>query len=133
MDDETAELLFGLGKSSIAAGYEERTDVSTEQGEYPHVIDLYTTAFNYYEQKENYEVFNVGTGKGSSVLEVIQSFERVSGRTLNYAIADRRDGDIISAYADTTHANEELGWKAVSTLDDAMRSAWDWEKKIRNI
>ncbi|MDX1314879.1 MAG: UDP-glucose 4-epimerase GalE, partial [Eudoraea sp.] len=85
------------------------------------------------EQKENYEVFNVGTGKGSSVLEVIQSFERVSGRTLNYAIADRRDGDIISAYADTTHANEELGWKAVSTLDDAMRSAWDWEKKIRNI
>ena len=85
------------------------------------------------KNKANYEVFNIGTGTGSSVLEVIRSFERVSGKPLNYKIVGRRAGDVISAYADTTHANQELGWKAESTLDDAMRSAWDWEKKIRGL
>lgn len=83
------------------------------------------------KNKTNYEVFNVGTGKGSSVLEVIKSFEKVSGKKLNYKIVDRRAGDITSAYADTTLANEELGWKAQFTLDEAMKSAWDWEQKIR--
>jgi len=80
---------------------------------------------------ENYEVFNVGTGKGSSVLEVINSFEKVSGKKLKYKIVDRRAGDITSAYADTTKANEVLGWKAQYSLDEAMKSAWDWEQKIR--
>lgn len=79
----------------------------------------------------NYEVFNVGTGTGSSVLEVIQSFERVSGKKLNYQIVARRPGDITAAYADTTKANTVLGWKAEYTLDQAMRSAWEWERKIR--
>jgi len=79
----------------------------------------------------NYEIFNVGTGKGSSVLEVIQSFERVSGLSLNYKIVGRRPGDITEAYADTTRANEVLGWKAKSSLDDAMKSAWAWEQEIR--
>ncbi len=79
----------------------------------------------------NYDVFNVGTGKGSTVLEVIQSFERVSGKKLNYKIVDRRPGDITTAYADTTKANEQLGWKAEYTLDQAMGSAWNWEQKIR--
>jgi UDP-glucose 4-epimerase len=83
------------------------------------------------KNSENYEVFNVGTGAGSSVLEVISSFERVSGKKLNYTVVDRRAGDIISAYADTRKANEILGWKAESTLDQAMKSAWDWEQKIR--
>jgi len=82
--------------------------------------------------KTNYEVFNVGTGKGSTVLEVIQSFEKVSGKKLNYKIVDRRPGDITSAYADTTLANNELGWKARYSLDEAMKSAWDWEQKIRS-
>lgn len=81
---------------------------------------------------QNYEVFNVGTGKGSSVLEVIQSFERVSGKKLNYKIVDRRAGDITSAYADTTKANTVLGWKAEATLDEAMKNAWIWEQKIRD-
>ena len=83
------------------------------------------------KNKTNYEVYNLGTGKGSSVLEVITSFEKVSGKKLNYKIVERRQGDIISAYADTTKANEVLGWKAQSTLDEAMKSAWDWEQKIR--
>ena len=65
------------------------------------------------------------------MLEAIQSFERVSGEKLNYKIVDRREGDIVSAYADTTKANNELGWKAQLTLDDAMRSAWKWEQVVR--
>ena len=80
----------------------------------------------------NYEVFNVGTGTGSSVLEAIQSFEKVSGRKLNYKIVDRRPGDITSAYADTTKANKVLGWKAEYTLEEAMNYAWIWEQKIRD-
>jgi len=82
--------------------------------------------------ENNYEVFNVGTGKGSTVLEVIQSFERVSGKKLNYKIVDRREGDITTAYADTTRANEVLGWKSQYSLDEAMKSAWEWEKKVRS-
>lgn len=96
-----------------------------------HVVALQRLLDN--KNQSNYETFNVGTGVGSSVIEVIQSFERVSGLSLNYKIAPRREGDVISAYADTTKANSELGWKSQSTLDDAMRSAWLWEKKIRNL
>lgn len=84
------------------------------------------------KNENNYEVFNVGTGTGSSVLEVIKSFEKVSGRKLNYKIVDRRPGDITSAYADTTKANEVLGWKAAYSLDEAMKYAWIWEQKIRD-
>jgi UDP-glucose 4-epimerase len=80
-----------------------------------------------------YEVFNLGTGKGSSVLEVIKSFERVSGQKLNYEIGNRRAGDVIAAFADTSKANEVLGWKTNRSLDDAVASAWAWERKIRNL
>ncbi|WP_340200502.1 UDP-glucose 4-epimerase GalE [Ascidiimonas sp. W6] len=79
----------------------------------------------------NYEVFNVGTGKGSTVLEVIQSFERISGKKLNYKIVKRREGDVTAAFADTSKANKELGWFAEKSLDEAMASAWKWEQKIR--
>lgn len=84
------------------------------------------------KNSDNFEVFNVGTGKGSTVLEVIKSFEKVSGKKLNYKIVDRRAGDITTAYADTTKANEVLGWKSQYSLDEAMKSAWDWEQKIRS-
>lgn len=94
-----------------------------------HVIALKRLLEN--RNKSNYETFNLGTGKGSSVLEVINSFEKVSGKTLNYKIVNRREGDIISAYADTKKANDELGWKSQLTLDDAMRSAWKWEQIVR--
>ena len=104
--------------------------------DYIHVVDLakaHVKALQRLlngENESNYEVFNLGTGKGSSVLEVIQSFERVSGKKLNYKIVDRRPGDIIQAYADTTKANSVLGWKVKSTLDEAMKSAWDWELQV---
>ena len=106
--------------------------------DYIHVVDLakaHVAAMKRLVDEKNdlnYDVFNLGTGTGSSVLEVIQSFERVSGEKLNYKIAPRREGDIVQAYADTKKANEILGWKAESTLDQAMKSAWAWEKKIRS-
>jgi len=116
-------------------------DYPTEDGtcirDYIHVVDLAKAHVVALERlmngknQDNYEVFNVGTGTGSTVLEVIKSFERVSGKKLNYKIVDRRPGDITSAYADTTKANKVLGWKAESTLDEAMKSAWLWEEKIR--
>ncbi|NNL32763.1 MAG: UDP-glucose 4-epimerase GalE [Flavobacteriaceae bacterium] len=105
--------------------------------DYIHVVDLakaHVVALNRLLNKannSNYEIFNLGTGKGSSVLEVVKSFERVSGQSLNYRIAPRRQGDIISAYADTTKANNELGWRAKHSLDDALKSAWLWEQEIR--
>ncbi|SNZ01119.1 UDP-glucose 4-epimerase GalE [Flagellimonas pacifica] len=117
-------------------------DYPTEDGtcirDYIHVVDVakaHVVALQRLlnqKNESNYEVFNLGTGKGSSVLEVIQSFEKVSGEKLNYKIVDRRAGDVIQAYADTQKANNVLGWKAKSTLDDSMKSAWDWEQKIRN-
>nr|WP_299346053.1 UDP-glucose 4-epimerase GalE [Allomuricauda sp.] len=116
-------------------------DYPTEDGtcirDYIHVVDVakaHVVALQRLlngRNDMNYEVFNLGTGKGSSVLEVIHSFENVSDKKLNYKIVDRRAGDVIQAYADTEKANSVLGWKAQSTLDEAMKSAWDWEQKIR--
>lgn len=115
-------------------------DYTTEDGtcirDYIHVVDLakaHVTALKRLINKENsgaYEVFNIGTGKGSSVLEVVKAFEKVSGQKLNYQIVDRRPGDIIAAYADTQKANNVLGWKAVHSLEEALESAWKWEQQI---
>ena len=77
------------------------------------------------------ETFNLGTGTGSSVLEVIKAFEKVSEQKLPYKIVARREGDVTSAYANTDKANTVLGWKAQSTLEEAMASAWKWEQKVR--
>ena len=85
------------------------------------------------KNKQKYEIFNVGTGNGVSVLELVQSFERVNELKLNYKIAPRRPGDVVAIWADTKLANEELGWKAERSLDDTLRSAWAWEKNVRGI
>ena len=106
--------------------------------DYIHVVDLakaHVVALKRLKeekQNESFEIFNLGTGKGSSVLEVIKTFERVSGKKLNYEITARRDGDIVEAYADTSKANNVLGWKATLSLAQGIKSAWDWEKKLRN-
>jgi UDP-glucose 4-epimerase len=81
--------------------------------------------------KEDYEVFNLGTGRGSSVFEVIQSFERATGEKVNFRLYPRRPGDIAMVYADTTLANRELGWKSKQLLEDTLLSAWNWEKFVR--
>lgn len=129
---------IGLRKELSVFGDDYPTPDGTCIRDYIHVVDLakaHVVALQRLlnrENESNYEVYNLGTGKGSSVLEVINSFERVSGKKLNYKVVDRRQGDVISAYADTTKANNVLGWKAKSTLDEAMKSAWDWEQKIRD-
>jgi len=107
--------------------------------DYIHVVDLAKAHVIALERlmngdsNDNYEVFNVGTGKGSSVLEVIDAFENANGLKVTYKMAPRREGDVIEAYADTTKSNSILGWTSELTLEDAMRSAWNWEKKVRNI
>lgn len=85
------------------------------------------------KSKERYEIFNVGTGRAVSVLELVKTFERVNELKLNYRVAPRRAGDIVAIWADTTLANEELGWRAERSLDDTLRSAWAWEKNVRKI
>lgn len=83
------------------------------------------------KNKQDYEVFNLGTGKGVSVLEAIHSFEKISGVKLKFKIIGRRQGDIVKIWADPSLANSELGWKTVYSLDDSMKTAWEWEKQIR--
>lgn len=85
------------------------------------------------KNKENYEIFNVGTGNGTSVMELVTAFERVNELKLNYKIVGRRSGDVESVWADTALANEELGWKAVRSTDETLQSAWAWEKKVRGL
>jgi len=85
------------------------------------------------KNKQNYEVFNLGTGQGVSVLEMVNGFEKATGVKLNYKIVGRRAGDIEKIWADTTFANEELGWKAEKDLEETLLSAWEWEKKVRKI
>ncbi len=85
------------------------------------------------KNKERYEIFNVGTGRGVSVLELVTRFEQVNGVKVNHKIAPRREGDIIAIWADPTLANEELGWQATRTLDETLASAWAWEKHLRDM
>lgn len=104
--------------------------------DYIHVMDLaraHVVALERLleeEQESNYEVFNLGTGEGNSVLEAISAFEKVSGKKLPYKIVGRRAGDITAAYADTTKANKVLKWKAEYNIEDAMDSAWKWQQHL---
>lgn len=150
---EIGELPIGVPQNLVPfitqTGIGMREQLSVFGGDYPtadgtcvrdyiHVVDLakaHVIALKRLfasKNESNYEVFNLGTGTGSTVLEAIHSFEKVSGKKLNYKIVDRRPGDITAAYANTEKANNVLGWKAESTLDEAMKSAWDWEVKIRS-
>jgi len=82
--------------------------------------------------EHSFEVFNLGTGKGLSVMEIIKTFEKTTGQKVNYRILPRRPGDISTVYADTSLANRELGWKADTPLETTLMSAWKWEQHIRN-
>ncbi len=116
------------------------SDYDTPDGtairDYIHVVDLAKAHLVAVERmlggksKLNLEIFNLGTGTGYSVLEVIKSFEKVSGQKLNYKIVPRRPGDVEKVWANTKFANDELGWKAEKTLDEMMLSAWNWEKSL---
>ncbi|WHT39437.1 UDP-glucose 4-epimerase GalE [Myroides sp. mNGS23_01] len=106
--------------------------------DYIHVVDLadaHVRAMEYLlkkENKEQVEAFNVGNGQGYSVLELVHSFERVSGININYKIVERRPGDIDKAWANTDKIERVLGWKPTKNLDDMLASAWNWERKLRN-
>ena len=129
---------IGLRKELSVFGSDYPTSDGTCIRDYIHVVDLakaHVVALKRLIDSKNetkVETFNIGTGTGSTVLEVIKSFEKVSGQKLAYKVVDRREGDVVEAFADTEKANSVLGWKAESTLDEAVKSAWEWEKKIRS-
>lgn len=105
--------------------------------DYIHVVDLahaHIAALKRLinnDDTSNYDVFNIGTGQGSSVMEVILAFEEVANQKLNYKIVGRRQGDVIAAYADTSKANNILGWKSKYSLKDALLSSWNWEMSFK--
>ncbi len=134
--------------TQTAAGLREQLsifgdDYPTPDGscirDYIDVVDLakaHVVAVGRLVEKKNkasYEVFNIGTGNGVSVFELVNRFEAVNGVKVNYKVAPRREGDITAIWANPTLANEELGWKASRNLDDTLAATWAWEKKIRNI
>jgi UDP-glucose 4-epimerase len=117
-------------------------DYDTRDGscirDFIHVSDIahaHTLAIQYLQKETNnsrYEVFNLGTGNGVTVLEAIHSFEKVSGVKLNYKIGARRAGDVIAIYANNDHAVKTLGWNIQYDIDDMMRTAWEWEQKLKS-
>jgi UDP-glucose 4-epimerase len=129
---------FGLRNELSVYGNDYATNDGTCIRDYIHVVDLakaHVIALQRLLKKQNaekVEIFNLGTGTGSSVLEVITAFEKVSGQKLPYKIVARRTGDVVTAYANTDKANKVLGWKAELTLEDALISAWKWEQKVRS-
>lgn len=118
-------------------------DYNTPDGtcirDYINVVDLakaHVAAIDRQVEKKtkaSFEVFNLGTGQGASVLDVVKGFEKATGLKLNYAMAPRRPGDVEQIYANATYAEKELNWKAEKTLEETLASAWEWEKKLRNI
>ena len=130
------QTVAGLRSKLKVYGNDYNTPDGTAVRDYIHVVDLakaHVRAIERmlnHEQKKSYEYFNIGTGKGSSVLEVIQTFEKINHTKVPYEIVDRRAGDIVKIYADTTRANNELNWKAQLNLDDMMKSAWKWQKTL---
>ena len=127
----------GIRKELSVFGGDYPTSDGTAIRDYIHVVDLakaHTVAMQRLLDRKNesaFEVFNIGTGKGTSVLEVIKAFEKVTNQSLNYKIVDRRVGDIIEAYADISLANNELKWKAELNLEDALASAWKWQLSLK--
>jgi UDP-glucose 4-epimerase len=128
---------IGLREQLLVFGDDYNTPDGTAIRDYIHVVDLARAHVMAVERmiegrmKSDFEVFNLGTGNGYSVLEVIKSFEKVSGQQLNYRISPRREGDVEQVWADPSFTNKEMGWKAEKDLDEMMASAWKWEKAYR--
>jgi UDP-glucose 4-epimerase len=129
----------GLHEKLTVFGRDYPTHDGTCVRDYIDVVDLakaHVAALNRLlkqKNESNYEIYNLGSATGSTVLEVIHSFEKISGQSLNYTIGERRRGDVIAAYADTSLANEKLYWNTEVPLDTSVLNAWNWEKKIRGI
>ena len=129
----------GLRDQLSVFGNDYNTADGTAIRDYIHVVDLakaHVVALNRLvanANKKAHEFYNLGTGKGFSVLDVINSFEKTTGIKVNYQIVDRRPGDVEAVYADTSLSEKELNWKAELGLDDMTLSAWNWEKKLRDL
>ncbi|WP_010665143.1 UDP-glucose 4-epimerase GalE [Marinilabilia salmonicolor] len=129
----------GLRDELKIFGEDYDTPDGTAIRDYINVVDLakaHVVAINRLMENKNkasYEFFNVGTGDGYSVMQLVKTFMEVNGVEVKYQITDRRAGDIEKIWADTTLANEELGWKAEKTLEETLASAWAWEKNVRNL
>ena len=127
---------IGLRQCLSVFGSDYDTPDGTAIRDYIHVVDIARAHVVAIERmmnrkgKSSLEIFNLGTGNGFSVLEVIKSFEKVSGEKLNYKLVDRRPGDVEKVWADTGFANRELGWKAEKDIDEMTSSAWKWEKAL---
>ena len=128
---------IGLRAELKVYGSDYNTPDGTAIRDYINVVDLskaHVVAIKRLlnnRNKNSFEVFNLGTGKGVSVLEVINAFEKSTGEKLKYKLVDRRQGDIEKVYADTRYANKELGWIAEKGLEETLLSAWKWEKYIK--
>ncbi|MDL2297187.1 UDP-glucose 4-epimerase GalE [Bacteroidales bacterium OttesenSCG-928-B11] len=130
----------GIGRMEKMTVY--GTDYDTRDGscirDYIHVSDIANAHINAFEflfdnkNKSNLEVFNLGSGKGVTVLEMINAFEKITGVKLNYALGDRRPGDIPAIYSNSGKAEKELGWRCRHSLDDMIESAWKWENYLKN-
>jgi len=130
------QVAIGKRDSLTVFGNDYDTPDGTCIRDYIHVVDIAKAHIAAVERllnkknKSSFEIFNLGTGTGKTVLEVIHAFEKANGLKLNYKIGPRRPGDVVKVWADTKLANHELGWKAELTLEDIMRSAWKWENKL---
>ena len=129
----------GIRECLSIFGNDYNTPDGTCLRDYIDVVDLakaHVATINRMTQgrmKKDYEIFNVGTGRPVSVLELVTKFEKVNHLKLNHKIVGRRAGDVPAVWADVQLANKELGWKAERTLDETLAAAWKWEKKVRNI
>ncbi|MFO7828296.1 MAG: UDP-glucose 4-epimerase GalE [Bacteroidales bacterium] len=129
---------IGIRKELKVFGDDYHTPDGSAIRDYINVVDLakaHVVSINRMlgnKSKSNLEIFNLGTGKGSSVLEIVNAFEKATGEKLKYSITGRRPGDVEAVYADTSFANKELGWKTEKGLEETLLSAWNWEKYIRN-
>ena len=127
----------GVRESLTVFGNDYTTEDGTCLRDYIHVVDLaeaHVQALKYLESHpKTYEIFNLGTGEATSVLEIIHTFEEQTGVKLNWTFGERRPGDVEQIYADPAKAEKELGWVAQRSVKDAIIDAWNWEKKIRNV
>ncbi len=131
------ETALGKREKLMIFGNDWNTKDGTCVRDYIHVSDVASAhifalerVINKDASKESYEVFNIGSANGYSVLEMVQSFEKVTGMKVPYEFTARRAGDVEAVYADTTKANKVLGWKTEKTLDDMLQSAWEWEQAL---
>lgn len=128
---------IGIREKLSVFGDDYNTPDGTAIRDYIHIVDLAKAHVIAVKRmidgrmKNEFEVFNLGTGRGNSVLEVIHSFEKVSGMKLNYQIVGRREGDVEQVWADPSFSNIELGWKTEKGLDEMTASAWKWEQAYR--